>query len=75
MERISVSKMFPPCPSDDFSCPYYGKKTGRCLMFEKEAVLPYEECDNFFEVDDSEEDGFTEFEVGKFNYDEFSANP
>ena len=60
----------PACPTADFNCPYYDEETFRCMMFDEEGVPPYEECDAFYE-----EDGFDEFESGKFIYDEFSANP
>ena len=70
MAKVYDVDMFPYCPSSDWSCPYYSKETDRCMMFEEENILPYDECDNFFD-----EDGFNEFEVGKFSYNQFSANP
>ena len=58
MAKVYEDDMFPICPSDDFVCPYYNKGNGRCMMFKKENVLPYNECDNFW--DDDYEDGADE---------------
>lgn len=52
MPKVYEVDMFPYCPTNDFSCPYYSKDTNRCMMFEEENILPYNECDNFFEEED-----------------------
>lgn len=52
MPKVDYDIMFPYCPSSDFTCPYYDKETGRCMMFQEENILPYEECDNFFEYEE-----------------------
>lgn len=54
MAKVYEDDMFPFCPTDDFICPYYNKESGRCMMFKEENVLPYEECDNFFEFEGEE---------------------
>lgn len=56
MAKVYDVDMFPYCPSSDLDCPYYSKKTDRCMMFEVENVLPFNECDNFFEEDFSDGD-------------------
>lgn len=52
MTKIYEDDVFPYCPTSDFSCPYYNIKTDRCMMFKEENVLPFYECDNFFEEED-----------------------
>lgn len=52
----TIDEKFPICPSQDWSCPYYGKYTCRCMMYDEEGVTPYEECDNFFDMEEEEED-------------------
>lgn len=52
MAKVYIDDMFPHCPTSDFTCPYYGKYTDRCMMFKEENVLPFEECDNFFDYED-----------------------
>lgn len=51
MAKVHDVDMFPYCPSSDWDCPYYSKETDRCMMFEEENILPYNECDNFFDED------------------------
>ena len=46
----------PYCPVDDFSCPYYSIKTGKCKMYDKEGCLPYDECDAFYGLEEDEDE-------------------
>lgn len=41
----------PYCPIDDWSCPYYHKDTGRCIMDVETDMPPYNECDAFYELE------------------------
>lgn len=69
MPKVYNDDMFPMCPMDDFSCPYYSEETGRCMMFEQENVLPFDECDAFCDIDDdADEMGFDPYE-GCYTYD------
>lgn len=52
MAKIHIDDMFPICPTGDFTCPYYGKYTDRCMMFKQENVLPFDECDAFYGEED-----------------------
>lgn len=49
MTKVYEVDMFPYCPTTEMDCPYFSEDTGRCMMFEEENVLPYNECDSFFE--------------------------
>ena len=69
MAKVYDDDMFPFCPSSDIDCPYYDKTTDRCIMFKKENVLPFEECDNFFDYEeDYDECGFDPY-MGCYSYD------
>lgn len=46
----------PYCPVDDWSCPYYHRDTGRCIMDVEEGVPPYNECDAFYGLEEEEEE-------------------
>jgi len=46
----------PYCPVDDFDCPYYHIKSGKCRMYDREGVTPYDECDAFYGLDEEDED-------------------
>jgi len=46
----------PYCPADDWSCPYYHRDTGRCIMDVEEGVPPYDECDEFYGLEEEEEE-------------------
>ena len=55
MTKIYEDDMFPICPTDgDGDCPYFNVKTYRCMMFKEENVLPFDECDAFFEYEEEE---------------------
>lgn len=56
MPKVYIDDMFPYCPTSDFTCPYYDKYTDRCMMFKEENVLPFEECDNFFDEEEYYDD-------------------
>ena len=55
MAKIYEIDAFPYCPTTEMDCPYFSKDTGRCMMFKEENVLPYNECDNFFEEEEEED--------------------
>lgn len=55
MPKIYIDNCFPICPAHDETCPYYGKYTDRCMMFKQENVLPFEECDSFYDLEEEEE--------------------
>lgn len=55
MSKI-IDKKFPHCPVSDFTCPYYGKYTDRCMMFDMEGVTPFNECDAFYEEEEEDEE-------------------
>ena len=38
------------CPSEDFSCPYFSTKTGKCMI----DGIPWEECDEAIAPDEDE---------------------
>lgn len=46
---MKIDDKFPYCPVNDFTCPYYGKYTDRCMMYKEEGVPPFEECDSFYD--------------------------
>ena len=46
----------PYCPVDDLDCPYYHIKSGKCRMYDREGVTPYDECDAFYGLDEEDED-------------------
>lgn len=45
----------PTCPADDWSCPYYKIKDGKCHMYQEEGCLPYLECEYWDGSDEAEE--------------------
>lgn len=55
MARTYERDMFPDCPAQDWSCPYLGD-TGRCMMFKEENCLPYDECDEFYGLEEEEKE-------------------
>ena len=55
MAKIYNEDMFPDCPVYDLSCPYLGSD-GKCMMFKEENVLPYDECDAFYGMEEEEEE-------------------
>ena len=46
----------PYCPTDDWTCPYYHRDTGRCIMEVEEGVSPYDECEAFYDLEEEEEE-------------------
>ncbi len=55
MAKFYEVDIFPYCPTTEMDCPYFSEDTGRCMMFREENVLPYNECDNFFEEEEEED--------------------
>ena len=53
--RFDKDYLTPTCPADDWSCPYYNNRNGKCYMYHKEAHTPYLECEYWEGSDEAEE--------------------
>lgn len=55
MAKTYERDLYPDCPAQDWSCPYLGDN-GKCLMYNEEGCLPYDECDEFYGLEEEEEE-------------------
>lgn len=55
MAKTYERDLYPDCPAQDWSCPYLGDN-GKCLMYDEEGCLPYDECDEFYGLEEEEEE-------------------
>lgn len=55
MARVYERDLYPDCPAQDWSCPYLGDN-GRCMMYKEEGCPPYDECDEFYGLEEEKEE-------------------
>lgn len=55
MAKTYERDLYPDCPAYDWSCPYLGDN-GRCMMYKEEGCPPYDECDEFYGLEEEEEE-------------------
>lgn len=66
-----IDDHYPQCPSGDYLCPYYD--SGDCVMYRIDRVLPYDECDAFFEDEEWEEEEEEEEDDEEYDKDYWLA--